>query len=59
MPMRPAYFIASGSGKTSITDNTVEERSRYENLEELLNGIKEFTETAVNENRHGRHHRFS
>jgi DNA helicase-2/ATP-dependent DNA helicase PcrA len=48
-----AHFMASGSGllKDLYNGNTVEERSRYENLEELLNGIKEFTETAIDENR--------
>jgi DNA helicase-2/ATP-dependent DNA helicase PcrA len=43
--------IASGMRKDLYNGNTPEERSRYENLEELLNGIKDFTETAVNENR--------
>ena len=43
--------IASGIRKDLYNGNTPEERSRYENLEELLNGIKEFTESAVNENR--------
>jgi DNA helicase II / ATP-dependent DNA helicase PcrA len=43
--------VASGVRKDLYNGNTPEERSRYENLEELLNGIKEFTETAVNENR--------
>jgi DNA helicase-2/ATP-dependent DNA helicase PcrA len=43
--------IASGIRKDLYNGNTPEERSRYENLEELLNGIKEFTESAVNDNR--------
>lgn len=43
--------IASGIRKDLYNGNTPEERSRYDNLEELLNGIKEFTETAVNDNR--------
>ncbi|MBN1413559.1 MAG: UvrD-helicase domain-containing protein [Bacteroidales bacterium] len=48
-----AHTIAVKSGimKNLYNGNTVEERSRYENLEELINGIKEFTETAINENR--------
>lgn len=43
--------VASGVRKDLYNGNTPEERSRYENLEELLNGIKDFTETAINENR--------
>ncbi len=43
--------VASGIRKDLYNGNTPEERSRYENLEELLNGIKEFTESATNENR--------
>jgi len=43
--------VASGVRKDLYNGNTPEERSRYENLEELLNGIKEFTESAINENR--------
>jgi len=48
-----AHLIAVKSGimKDLYNGNTVEERSRYENLEELINGIKEFTEAAINENR--------
>jgi DNA helicase-2/ATP-dependent DNA helicase PcrA len=42
--------ITSGIRKDLHNGNTPEERSRYENLEELLNGIKDFTETAINEN---------
>ena len=45
--------VASGVRKDLYNGNTPEERSRYENLEELLNGIKEFTESAINENRTG------
>jgi DNA helicase-2/ATP-dependent DNA helicase PcrA len=43
--------IAAGVRKDLYNGNTPEERSRYENLEELLNGIKDFTESAINENR--------
>jgi DNA helicase-2/ATP-dependent DNA helicase PcrA len=43
--------IVSGMRKDLFNGNSPEEKSRYENLEALLNGIKEFTETAVNENR--------
>jgi len=43
--------IRSGIKKDLQNGNTVEERSRYENLEELINGIKEFTDNAINENR--------
>jgi DNA helicase-2/ATP-dependent DNA helicase PcrA len=46
-----AIAVKSGILKDLYNGQTVEERSRYENLEELLNGIKEFTESAVNENR--------
>ena len=48
-----AHTIALKSGimKDLYNGNTVEERSRYENLEELINGIKEFTEAAIDENR--------
>jgi ATP-dependent DNA helicase UvrD/PcrA len=46
-----AIAVKSGIMKDLYNGQTVEERSRYENLEELLNGIKEFTESAVNENR--------
>jgi DNA helicase-2/ATP-dependent DNA helicase PcrA len=46
-----AIAVKSGIMKDLSNGQTVEERSRYENLEELLNGIKEFTESAVNENR--------
>jgi DNA helicase-2/ATP-dependent DNA helicase PcrA len=40
-------LIASGIRKDLNNSNTPEELSRYENLEELLNGIKEFTEAAI------------
>jgi DNA helicase-2/ATP-dependent DNA helicase PcrA len=43
--------ITAGVRKDLYNGNTPEERSRYENLEELLNGIKDFTETAINENK--------
>jgi DNA helicase II / ATP-dependent DNA helicase PcrA len=43
--------ITSGVRKDLYNGNTSEERSRYENLEELLNGIKDFTTTAINENK--------
>ncbi|HKK40776.1 MAG TPA: 3'-5' exonuclease, partial [Bacteroidales bacterium] len=44
-----AKDIAMGSGimKELREGNSTEEVSRYENLEELLNGIKVFTESAV------------
>ncbi len=42
--------ITSGIRKDLYNGTTPEERSRYENLEELLNGIKDFTETAINDN---------
>jgi DNA helicase-2/ATP-dependent DNA helicase PcrA len=47
-----ATHIATTTGikKDLYNGNTPEERSRYENLEELLNGIKDFTETSINEN---------
>jgi DNA helicase-2/ATP-dependent DNA helicase PcrA len=43
--------ITAGIRKDLYNGNTPEERSRFENLEELLNGIKDFTETAINENK--------
>ena len=46
-----AIMVKSGIMKDLYNGNTVEERSRYENLEELMNGIKEFTDAAINENR--------
>jgi DNA helicase II / ATP-dependent DNA helicase PcrA len=45
--------VASGVRKDLYNGNTPEERSRYENLEELLNAIKEFSEAALNENKTG------
>lgn len=47
-----AQHIATASGimKDLYQGNTPEEISRYENLEELMNGIKEFVDAAVNEN---------
>jgi DNA helicase-2/ATP-dependent DNA helicase PcrA len=41
-----ALFIAQHTGilKELYTDDSVEGRSRYENIQELLNGIKEFAE---------------
>jgi len=42
--------VASGMRKDLYNGNSPEEVSRYENLEELLNGIREFTDSAVNEN---------
>ena len=46
-----AYTIASSTGimKELVADKSPEGISRYENLEELLNGIKDFTESAENE----------
>jgi ATP-dependent DNA helicase UvrD/PcrA len=45
-----AYTIAHGAGiiKDLVSDKTPEGISRYENIEELLNGIKEFTENEEN-----------
>ena len=45
-----AYTIATSTGimKDLVVDKTPEGISRYENLEELLNGIKEFTENEEN-----------
>ncbi len=46
-----AHRIAAESGilKELYTDRTPEGVSRYENIQELLNGIKEFSETPVSE----------
>lgn len=46
-----AYELASASGvlKELYSGTTPEERSKYENLEELLNGIKEFAENLLEE----------
>jgi DNA helicase II / ATP-dependent DNA helicase PcrA len=55
LPKRNAYEIAFAVGKhTSIVkelfnDKSVEGVARYENIQELLNSIKEFTETPMNE----------
>jgi len=45
-----AYTIAQGAGiiKELVSDKSTEGVSRYENLEELLNGIKEYTENEEN-----------
>ncbi len=43
--------ITSGVKKDLYNGITPEERSRYENLEELLNGIKDFTDSSINENK--------
>ncbi len=46
-----AQEIASGSGilKNLYNDNSPEGRSRYENIQELLNGIKDFVSTRFEE----------
>ncbi|MFW5821245.1 MAG: ATP-dependent helicase, partial [Bacteroidota bacterium] len=46
-----AYTIASSTGimKELVVDKSPEGISRYENLEELLNGIKDFTESSETE----------
>ena len=46
-----AYELASASGilKELYSGITPEERSKYENLEELLNGIKEFADNLLEE----------
>ncbi len=48
-----ALYIAQHSGilKELHTDDSVEGRSRYENIQELLNGIKEFSEREDIEDR--------
>ncbi|MBN1158313.1 MAG: UvrD-helicase domain-containing protein [Bacteroidales bacterium] len=48
-----AQQIATASGilKDLYQGNTPDEISRYENLEELMNGIKEFVDSAVRENK--------
>ena len=51
-----AYILAEQIAKTSgvfydlYSDKTVEGVSRFENLQELLNGIKDFSEKAEEEN---------
>lgn len=46
-----AYTIAQSTGiiKDLVSDKSPEGISRYENIEELLNGIKEFTENEENQ----------
>jgi DNA helicase II / ATP-dependent DNA helicase PcrA len=48
-----AFEIAKGSGllKELYEDKTVEGLSRYENVQELLNAIKEFTDTPEREDK--------
>jgi DNA helicase-2/ATP-dependent DNA helicase PcrA len=47
-----ACTIASASGikKDLLDSHTPEEKSRIENIDELLNGIKEYVEAAISEN---------
>lgn len=55
IPKRNAYEIAFAVGKSTnivkelFNDKTVEGLAKYENVQELLNSIKEFTETPMNE----------
>ena len=55
LPQKDAYDIASEMAKRSgllkelHADKTVEGMGRYENVQELLNGIKEFTANPENE----------
>ncbi len=55
LPRRNAYEIAFAVGKSTnlvkelFNDKTVEGLAKYENVQELLNSIKEFTETPMNE----------
>jgi DNA helicase II / ATP-dependent DNA helicase PcrA len=55
LPKKNAYDIAALTGKSTnlvkelFTDKTAEGLARYENVQELLNSIKEFTETPSNE----------
>ncbi len=55
MPKKNAYDLAVLVGKSTgivkelFNDKTVEGLARYENVQELLNSIKEFTETPMNE----------
>jgi DNA helicase-2/ATP-dependent DNA helicase PcrA len=46
-----AFAVGKGTGlvKELFTDKTTEGLARYENVQELLNSIKEFTETPMNE----------
>ena len=54
-PKKNAYDLASLVGKNTglvkdlFNDKTTEGLARYENVQELLNSIKEFTETPMNE----------
>ena len=55
LPKKNAYDLASLVGKNTglvkdlFNDKTTEGLARYENVQELLNSIKEFTETPMNE----------
>ncbi len=55
MPKKNAYDLATLVGKNTglvkelFNDKTTEGLARYENVQELLNSIKEFTETPMNE----------
>jgi len=55
MPIKNAYDLAFIIGKNSglvkdlFNDKTSEGLARYENVQELMNSIKEFTETPTNE----------
>ncbi len=55
LPKRNAYEIAFDVGKQTnivkdlFNDKSTEGVARYENIQELLNSIKEFTETPMNE----------
>ncbi|MDI3320313.1 ATP-dependent helicase [Pinibacter soli] len=55
LPKRNAYEIAFAVGKNTnlvkelFNDKSTEGVARYENVQELLNSIKEFTETPMNE----------
>jgi DNA helicase II / ATP-dependent DNA helicase PcrA len=55
LPKKNAYDLATLVGKNTglvkdlFNDKTTEGLARYENVQELLNSIKEFTETPMNE----------
>ncbi len=55
LPKKNAYDVAFLAGKNTglvkdlFNDKTTEGLARYENVQELLNSIKEFTETPMNE----------
>ncbi len=55
IPKKNAYDLATLVGKNTglvkelFNDKTTEGLARYENVQELLNSIKEFTETPMNE----------